>query len=436
MAREDAGGGRGGAARRGPGGRGGVRVVVAGGGFAGLYAALYLSRAELREEGLEVTLVSRSNYFTFTPLLAEVVGGALGREHVTVPYRILAGRRGFRFLKATVKGVDPRRRRVSTTAGELAYDLLILALGSTSRYFGNEALARRSQPFAGVDDAVAIHDRVIEHAERATRDPDPVRRRRLLTFAVAGAGPAGVEAASEIWHLLDTVLPRYYDFRAPARVVIYEGSDRILRGWDEGLVREGLAELRRRGIDVRLGVRVHGYEGGVVDAEGPDGDESVEAGTLIWTAGTSPATGPLRDSGLPLGERGHLALDPCLRVEGHENIFGAGDAASLVSPRTGVPYPPVAPIAISQGIRAAGNVENAVAGRAPEAYEAHHAGKIVSLGGGVAFVDLLGWKVTGPLAWAIYRAAYLSKLVGAKNKIRAGVTLLLNRFFERDLTGP
>lgn len=129
-----------------------------------------------------------------------------------------------------------------------------------------------------------------------------------------------------------------------------------------------------------------------------------------------------------------MDTDDRLRVGGHERIFAAGDVTRLENPRTGRPYPPVAPIAISQGIRAAGNVENAIAGRPMERYAAHHAGKILSLGDGVALVDLLGFQVRGRTAWAIYRGAYLLKMVGLENKLRAAVTLALNRMFERDLS--
>lgn len=410
-----------------------ARVAVLGGGFGGLYAAVHLAAADLPEGAVEVTLVSDTNHFTFTPLLAEVVGGGLGREHVTFPYRILARRHGFRFLLGRVEGVDPERGFVETSAGPVPFDYAIVGLGARPRYFGNQEPRRRSLPLTGVAHAAAIRDRVIDHAERAAQSRDPAERRRLLSFAVAGGGPAGVEAASEIHELLTGVLPRYYTLGEAPRVVILEGGDRILRGWDEDLVAAGVEVLRQRGIEVRLETLVTGYDGETVRGKGPEGEFELEAGTLIWTAGTAPASGVLAGSPLPRTERGHLPVDQHLRVEGLENVFAVGDVASLVNPRTGRPYPPVAPIAISQGVRAAANVENAIAGRPPERYQAHHAGKIVSLGSGVALVDLLGFRITGRPAWALYRATYLLKLVGLQNKVRTAVTLLLNRVFERDL---
>lgn len=410
-----------------------ARVAVLGGGFGGLYAATHLARADLPEGAAEVTLVSETNHFTFTPLLAEVVGGSLGREHVAFPFRILARRHGFRFLLGRVEGIDPGRGFAETSAGPVPFDYAVVGLGARPRYFGNEELRRRSLPLASVSDAAAIRDRVIAGAERAAQSRDPAERRRLLSFVVAGGGPAGVEAASEIHELLTGVLPRYYPLGDTPRVTILEGGERILRGWDQDLAAAGVEVLRRRGLDVRLETLVTGYDGRRVSAEGPEGAFELEAGTLIWTAGTAPASGVLADSPLPRSETGHLPVDEHLRVEGLEHVFAVGDVASLVNPRTGRRYPPVAPIAISQGVRAAANVENAIAGRSPEPYHAHHAGKIVSLGSGTALVDLLGFRITGRPAWALYRTTYLLKVVGLQNKIRTALTLLLNRIFERDL---
>ncbi|MFQ5747078.1 MAG: NAD(P)/FAD-dependent oxidoreductase [Gemmatimonadota bacterium] len=411
-----------------------ARVLILGGGFGGLYAATYLGAADLPSDAAEVTLVSATNHFTFNPLLAEVVAGSLGQAHVTFPLRVIAERYGFRFVLGRVERIDPAPRRVRTSAGDLLYDYLIVALGATARFFGNEEIERNSLPLTSVPDALAIRNRVLAMAERAAQATDPRARRRCLTFAVAGAGPAGVEVASEIWHLLRHVLPRYYGNADRARVVILEGGERILRGWDGQLAAAGLERLRDRGIEVHLRTRVLGYDGRLVRASNARGAMSLEADTLIWTAGTAPATGPLADSGLSLAATGHLETDEALRVRGRERIFAVGDCASLVNPRTGRPYPPVAPIAISQGVRAAANVENAIMGRQLEPYQAHHAGKIVSLGSGVALADLLGFRLTGRIAWSLYRITYLLKLVGLQNKVRAATTLALNRIFGRNLS--
>ena len=410
----------------------GPHVVVAGGGFGGLYAAAYLARSELAAEGGRVTLVDRKNYFTFTPLLAEVASGTLLPDHVTYPFRVLGRRHGFDFVRDEVRGVDPERRVLATERTELAYDYLVLALGATPRFFGNDELRERSLSFTTVQDALAVRNRVVDAVERAVVSPDGEERRRLTTFVIAGGGPAGVELASEIHGLLHRVLPPYYPEIPDGRVVLAEGSDRILRGWDETLARTGLDRLRSRGVEVHLDTRVVRAGPGSVTLSGSDGETVVEAETLVWTAGVSP---PGWIASLPLPtDGGSLRVGPTLQLRGREREFAVGDSAVLEDPRTGAPYPRVAPSAISQGVRAAGNIENLHFGRELEEYHAHHAGKIVSLGGGVALVDILGFRVTGRVAWWIYRITYLLKLVGLENKLRVLLALILDRFFEPDIS--
>lgn len=411
-----------------------TRVAVLGGGFAGIYAASYLAAADPPAGSIEVTLVSDRNYFTFTPLLAEVVGGTLGREDVTLALPVLARQRGFEFREARAEGVDPARRVVESTVGPIPYDFLVLALGARPRYFGNREIERNSLPLTSVREALAIRERLIRNAEAATREGSAARRRRLLTVCVAGAGPAGVEVAAEAWHLLGPVLSRYYPTKTQARVVILQGGSRILPGWNAELAASGLEILRERGIEVHLGTLVQGYDGRTVRAASEDAELEIEADTLIWTAGTAPGRLEWEEGGEAVRDSGHVETDRYLRVVGAERMYAAGDVAFREDPRTESPYPAVAPIAINQGIRAAGNIENAIVGRDQEPYHAHHAGSIVSLGSGTALVDVLGWTLEGRPAWAIYRLAYLLKLVGTRNKVRVATSLALGRLFEPDIS--
>lgn len=374
-------------------------------------------------------LLDARNHFTFTPLLAEVAAGTLGREHVSVPYRRLARAHGFTFRQTRVVGLDPAAGVLHTTADRIPYDHCILGLGSRPRFFGNQQLRQAAHPMKSLEDALRLRDRIIGLCEAAETESRPERRRRTLTFVVAGGGPAGVETASEIHHLLTKVLPPYYPCAEEGRVVLVEGEDRILGAFDDRLAEEGEATLRRRGLEVRLETLVEEADGEAVHLS--DGTE-IPARTLIWTAGVAPH--PLaEEAGLEV-DGGAARVNRHLRSVGHENLYVVGDMAAAKNPRTGSRYPPVAPIAISQGVRAAGNVENARADRPPEAYRAHYAGKIVSLGAGDALVEVLGLTFSGLPAWLVYRAVYLAKLVGLRNKVQVASTLALNRVFERDLT--
>ncbi len=370
-------------------------IVILGGGFGGVYAATYLARSELAIDGANITLLDRKNYFTFSPLLAEVAAGSLDHRHVTYPLRLLGHRFGFDFIQTEVREIDLQRQIVRAGAVDVCYDYLVIAVGAAPRYFGNDDLRRHSLPLTTVDDARAIRNRVIEALERATKLEDTSERSRWLTFVVAGAGPAGVEVASEIQTLANKVLQPYYPGLPPVRVILVNGGNRILPGWDDELAAEGLAKLRERGIDVRLETLIAGATASAVMTRDKNSDReaSIAAGTLIWTAGTAPPDW-IAEIGLPT-ERRAILIDKQLRVQGFENVFAIGDVAMLIDERSNQPYPPVAPIAISQGIRAAGNIENHILGRSLEPYQAHHAGKIISLGSGVALIDLLGFKITG-----------------------------------------
>lgn len=408
----------------------GPRVVIAGGGFGGLYAALYLARSPDRPRGMRITLIDRNNFFTFTPLLTEVAGGALGPEHVTQPYRVFAAANDFEFLQARVDAVDTADRLVMTQAAPVPYDFLIFALGGEPRYFGNEEIERAALPFQTLRHALALRNRFIGLLERLQRTAEREERERMMSFVVTGAGPAGTEVASELRHLMCEVAPRFYSIDVPVRITLIDAGAEILPQFEPDLARAGRLALERRGIEVCTGLRVSGYRDGAVLLS--DG-RSLNAGTLIWTAGMQ-ASRVGSGSGLLHDGSGSLHVDRYLRVEGYPEIYAIGDTATLVNPRTARPYPNVAPIAINQGMRAAANIENAIVGRAQEAYEAHYAGKIVSLGAGEALAETLGFRWSGAPAWWMYRLVYLLKLVGARPKIRLAVTLALNRLLHPDLS--
>lgn len=406
-----------------------AKVVIVGGGFAGLYAALTLRKeAELAE----VTLIDRRNYFTFTPLLPEVAAATLGPAHVCYPFRLLAKKAGFNFLQAEVSGFDLDARTVRSGSTTMSYDYLIVALGSVPFFFGNPGLEAHSLPLTTVPDAMRIRNHVIRLVERAVAEADPDRRRELLTVVVAGAGPSGVEIAAEIHHLIHTVLLKYYPLDPTLfRVLLVDGAERILLHFDQKLAEAGQNELRRRGIELRLQTRVTGATADEVELNG--GAERIRTQTFIWTGGTqpNPALAHLRVAKTP---RGAIETDDFLNIPLHPEIFVVGDAAAVTDRRHHRLHPPVAPVAIRQGVRAAGNIVNALQGRAPEAFHFDFTGNIVGLGGGVALVNLLGIKFHGRLGWFFYRMAYLQRLVGLKNKVALVLTLWLNALFDRDIS--
>ena len=409
-----------------------ARILIVGGGFGGLYAALTLQRELAGSDLAEVTLLDRRNHFTFTPLLPEVAAGTLGPAHVTYPFRFLTRGSRIRFVQGQLQEFDLDRRTVRTESLHLPYDYLVVAVGSVPFFFGNRDLEARSLTLTSVPDAVAIRDHVIRLFERAAVERDPARRRELLTFVVAGAGPSGVEIAAELHHLIHRVLVGYYPVDASGiRVLLLDGSDRILLHFDKDLAEAGRRELARRGIEVRLKTRLTGAGPGHVELNG--GEEVIATRTLIWTGGTAPHPVMAR---LPAARtrRGAVVVDEFLKIPEHPEVYVIGDGACALDRRHGRPYPPVAPVAIHQGIRAAGNILNTLQGRVREPFRFDFTGNIVGLGGGAALVNLLGVKFGGRLGWWMYRLAYLQRLVGVKNKALLLLTLGLNALFDRDIS--
>lgn len=409
-----------------------ARVVIVGGGFGGLYTALTLQKEIAGSELATVTLVDRRNYFTFTPLLPEVAAGTLGRAHVTYPFRFLARKGRFRFIQGHVEGFDLEGRTVRTEGLVIPYDYLVVAVGSVPFFFGNGRLERQSFTVTTVEAALAVRSHVIRLFEQAAVEEDPARCRQLLTFVVAGAGPSGVEVAGELHHLIHAVLLKYYAVDPAAiRVFLVDGGDRILVHFARDLAEAGQVELIKRGIEVRLGTRVTGATDEHVELN--DGNEVIPTRTLIWTGGAAPSPELAR---LPVVKtrRGAVVVDEFLKIPEHPEVYVIGDGACVLDRRRNRTHPPVAPVAIHQGIRAAGNIANTLQGRVREPFLYDFTGNIVGLGGGTALVNLLGLKFHGRLGWWAYRMAYLQRLVGGRNKALLVLTLWLNALFDRDIS--
>lgn len=409
-----------------------AQIVILGGGFGGLYAALTLQKELAGSELAEVTLVDRRNYFTFTPLIPEVAAGTLGHAHVTYPFRFLARNGRFHFVQGEVQAFDLDAQTVRTENLTIPYDYLIVALGSAPFFFGNRQLEAHSLPLASVEEALAIRNHVIRCFEQAVVEQDPARRRQLLTIVVAGAGPSGVEIAAELHHLIHAILLKYYPVDpALVRVLLVDGGNRILLHFARELAEAGQKELAKRGIEVRLKTLLTGASEGEVELN--RGEERIPTRTLIWTGGITPSPALAR---LPAAKtrRGAVVVDEFLKIPEHPEVYVIGDGACVLDRRHGRPYPPVAPVAIHQGIRAAGNIVNILQGRIREPFRFDFTGNIVGLGAGTALVNLLGIKFHGRLGWWVYRMAYLQRLVGAKNKALLLLTLGLNTFFDRDIS--
>jgi NADH dehydrogenase len=382
-----------------------ARIVILGCGFGGLWAA----RA-LREAPAEVIVVDRTNHHLFTPLLYQVATAGLSAPAIAAPIRhILAGQRNATVLLGEVRNIDVKQKQVELDDGaRLAYDYLIVATGSAHSYFGNDAWAPYAPGLKTLDDAFEIRSRILLAFEHAEREPDAAKRAAWLTFVVVGAGATGVELAGTLAEIARHTLSgefRRFDPRN-ARIVLVEGSERVLPPYPADLSQKAQLQLERLGVTVWLGKRVTG-----VDAEGVTlGAERLSAKTIIWAAGV--ASSPLgRSLGAPLDRAGRVKVAPDLSVPGHPEIFVAGDLAAL----EGVPG--IAPAAKQMGRHAGKNIVLKLLDKPTKSFRYRDYGQLATIGRNAAVVYFGRLKLSGFPAWVVWLVAHIYFLIGFRNRL-------------------
>jgi NADH:ubiquinone reductase (H+-translocating) len=408
-------------------------VVVAGGGFAGLYAVRALER-RLPRHSAKISIVSESNFLLYSPLLPAVAGGALNPRHVTVPIR--EELQDAQLLIGCVANCDPHRRRlgfvsVEGEAVELAYDQLIVALGSVSRNLPIPGLAEHAIGLKSILEALTLRDTLLRSLEIAETIEQPEVRAQHLTFVVAGGGYTGVEAIAELQDLVAAEILHLYPRCAAQgmRWLLVEANDQIMREVPKDLAEFTASELRRRGIEVRTGARLEGVTDSSVKLST---GEEVPARTIVWTAGIAPSPAVAR-LGLPLDGHGRIKVDEFLRVESHEDVWAVGDCAAVPDPANpGQPCPPTAQHAMRQGTHLAGNVAAALGHGRPRPFRFKTIGLVVDLGRRRAVAKILGVKLRGFLAWFCARTYHLMAIPGLGRRLRLVINWTVEQFFSRD----
>ena len=374
--------------------------------------------------------MSRDNFLLMTPLLFEVFSGTLDLRGCSFPIRAFL--RTTRFVEATVQGIDLDRRVVRLAAagkrGELAYDQLVLALGSKT----NRDMIPGSEhafTFKTLADALLLRNHVIERFERADVETDPRRKAQLLTFVVIGGGLVGVELLGELTAFVDGIAPLYEHVdRDEVRFLLLQGGDRIMPEIDPALAEYGARVLAgRRGVDLRTDTRVRAIEPGKVHLA----DETIAADTIVLAAGTVP--NPVV-AGLPVEKdrRGRIVVEPTMRCRSHPEVWALGDCASIPGP-DGKPYPSLAQHALRQARVLAGNIAGALDGRPPRPFVYHTLGMMGSLGHGKGFGQLLGVRVRGFPAWFIRRTYYLLQMPGWGRRLRIVIDWTFALLFRPDV---
>ena len=419
------------------------RILILGGGFAGMKTAESLEHEFQHDRSVGIILISETNSLLFTPMLAEVAGSSLEPSHISTPLRSSLPRTNF--IRATVETVDLEKRIVKLAADpshqdrgprEISYDQLVLALGAISNYLGMANVQKYALDFKSLLDAIRVRNRVIEMFERADGETNPELRQRLLTFVIAGGGFAGVELAGALNDFGRGILADYPSLRPEdLNVILVHSREHILPELSESLGRYAQEKMANRGVIFRLNTRLKDFQTGVVSLS----DGEIPAETLVWTAGTAPNP-LLRTLPVERDKRGAVIVETTLAVKDHPGVWALGDCAAVTDGVTGKACPPTAQFALREAPVLAKNIRAFREGRALRPFHFDSLGSLCVVGHQTACAELSvpfarakSIRFSGLLAWAMWRGIYLAKLPGLERKIRVLMDWTVELFFPRDI---
>lgn len=409
-----------------------TKVIILGGGFGGLYTALYLDKTLARRSDVEITLINRENFFLFTPMLHEVAASDLDITHIVSPVRKLLKR--VKIFNGRVESIDLKAKTVGVSHGkehhhhEPEYDHLVLGLGSITNFYGDRGLEESGLTMRSLGDAIYLRNHLISNLEEADFECCPMVRKPLLNFVVAGGGFAGVETIAGVNDFVREAL-RYYPnlTESMLRLVLVHAGDAILPELNEKLGRYAQKKLAMRGVEIHLGTRLESVDGNEVRLS--DGTE-ITTNTVVWTAGNAP--NPLLDT-LPCERQsGRVCVDQFMRVQGYEGVWAVGDCAFIIDPKTGNPFPPTAQHAIRQGKILAGNIEAAIDNGKMKPFLFETIGQLAALGRRTGVAQIFGFNFSGFVAWWLWRTIYLMKLPRFEKKLRVALDWTLDLIFRKD----
>jgi NADH dehydrogenase len=382
------------------------RVLILGAGAAGISVALELKKASAGVPGLEVTLVDQRDYHHPLPFIWQVVSGSVEPSHISFPLPVLLRQRGaerpVKFRQSRVQGIDVAKKVVSTDDGELEWDYLVVALGSTTNFFGMANVEESSLILKSLSDAVSIHNHILDNYEAALREEDEQLQRELLTFVVVGGGPTGVELVAAIQDFVRKALIRDYpSLMSQTRVLLVEAQDALLSGMKAKMSELAISRLRSRGIEVLLKTRITKvWSGGIQTADG----QTIPTRTVIWVAGVKPVA--VVES-LPFNKAkgGRIMVNQYLEVPESPGVYVLGDCAYLLQEHGSVPYPPTQQVAQRQGPACARNIIRTIQGKEQLAFRYKFKGQLIYMGRNLALAQL-GNRVFDGFAAALLRRVY------------------------------
>ncbi|MGB0925152.1 MAG: NAD(P)/FAD-dependent oxidoreductase [Minisyncoccia bacterium] len=403
-------------------------LVILGAGFGGMYAYKSLSKKVFDE--YNVTIIDKNNHFLFTPLLHEVATGSLGALQVVEPIRALL-RKNASFLQSEVIKIDTEKKEIITTDSVVSYDIVISALGAKNNYFNIPGTREYCYSLKTLRDAKKLKNRFIQQFECASREPDPEKRKQILSFAIVGAGPTGVELAGETADLFFNTFEKYYhDFYCFDEVSLFlvNGGSTILNTFPKKLQKHATKELKKNHVQIKNNTRVVEVSKNSLKT---NTGEDISADTIVWTAGVSAqdlsCVGEVFDI-----QKTRISVDEYLQVK-HKNIFVVGDMAH-VSTKDGQGYPMTAQVAKQQGVLVGKNISRVLANKKPKKFTYNERGMLASLGNHNAIARIFGVTLYGPIAWFVWRTIYLVNFISWRKRFKIVLDWTVNLFSERDIT--
>ncbi|MBM3905515.1 MAG: NAD(P)/FAD-dependent oxidoreductase [Thaumarchaeota archaeon] len=423
------------------------RILVIGGGFAGVECTEKLESYFKRDPEVQIDLVSEDNFLLFTPMLPQVASGMIETRHIVIPIRTIIKKAIFH--EGKVKNIDPYGKRVTLygtnekRGTSLEYDYLIVALGSQTNFFGNQTVENHAYTMKTLNDAVVLRNRIIDMLEQADNEKDPILKQSLLTFVVVGAGFAGIETAGEIHDFLLDAKKYYPNIKeSDIKVIVLEALPIVLPGFSEKLASFTKDKLIQRGIDIKLNTQVVTFDGSEViikDAVDPTMTQvkeptmdAIETKTLIWTAGVTPVD-TIKNSMFKT-DRGKIIVNENLEVPNFPGVYVVGDCSLAIDPRTGKPYPPTAQNAEGQAKTAAYNIFADMHGKPKKKIDFVSKGQMAIIGKRTAIASLSGVNIHGFLAWILWRAVYVRKIPKINKRLRILLDWTADLLFDRDIS--
>ncbi len=416
------------------------KVVIIGAGFGGIELAKSLKNKEV-----DVLLVDKHNYHTFQPLMYQVATGSLEADSIAFSVRKnFEGQKNFRFRIAEVQKINTGKNSIDTSIGEIAYDYLIIATGSTTNFFGNKEIEKHALPMKSIVEALNLRSAVLQNLEAALLLPTKEEREPYLTFVLVGAGPTGVELAGSLAEIRNFILSKDYPelHKEEMKVYLVDFLPKVLANMSEQASAKAKQFLEDMDVQVLTGVKVEGYDGDVISFEG---GRNIKTKNVIWSAGVMGVV-PEGFSKEQIARGNRISTDEINRVTGLNNVFAIGDVSSSVTEAMPKGLPGVAPVAIQQGKHLAKNLLHLIKGEPTVDFKYNDQGSMATIGRNKAVVDLGKVKFQGFFAWLTWMFIHLVLLMGFRNKIvvfinwlgsyisyNGGTRLIIRPYYKKDI---